>query len=171
MIINKILNKNENYIYLQKCIIDLNSYKKYTYYIYKSFEICPFCKEYSWYKKIPGNYDKCLKCLKKYCKYCYKEFEDYHLDVTKIHHCKVFYRSYKNYTQQKCYYKFLVNLLIIIGGYLFFLTFFILQIKRALKIRNILIKIIKMFLYFILFISFFPICIILLPYFPMIISL
>ena len=167
----KNMKNNENHKYLQKSIIDLNSYKKYTYFIFKSFEICPSCQEYSLYRKIEGNYDKCLKCLKKYCKYCYKEFEDNHLDITKIHHCKIFYRAYKDYIQHKCYYQFLYNLILIIGGYLFFLTFFILQIKRALKIRNILEKIIKIFLYFILFISFFPICIILLPYFPMIISL
>ena len=171
----KIFIKNElnseYYKYSQQNIIDVNSYQKYIYYIQKSFARCPSCKEYNLYGKIDGNYDKCLKCMKKYCKYCHKEFEDSHLDITKINHCKVFYRTYKSYIQQKIYFKFLFNLILVIGGYLFILTFFIIKIKRALTIRNIFKKIIIIILFFILFVIFFPIGIIILPYFPMIISL
>ena len=162
---------NEYYKYLQKNIIDLNSYKKYIYFIQKSFIRCPLCKEYSLYGRIECNFDKCLKCLKKYCKYCHKEFDNCHLDVTKINHCKVFYRTYKEYIQQKFYYKLLFNYLFVIGGYLFVLTFFIIKIKRALRIRNILKKIFLIFFFFILFLIFLPVCIIIFPYFPLIISL
>ena len=166
----KNFNKESNK-YLQQNVIDLNTSKKYIYYIGKSFERCPLCKEYSLYGKIDGNYVKCLKCLKKYCKYCHKDFDDRHLDITKNDHCKVFYRSIKDYIQQKCYYKYFFNLLYVIGGYLFILTFFLLKLKRALKIRRIFSKIIRIIIYFFLFIFFLPICIIILPYFPMIISL
>lgn len=164
------LNKEKNK-YLQQNVIDLNTSKKYIYYIGRSFERCPLCKEYSLYGKIDGNYAKCLKCLKKYCKYCRKDFDDRHLDITKNDHCKVFYRTFKDYIQQKCYYKYFLNLLFVIGGYLFVLTFFLLKLKRALKIRRKFSKIIRIIFYFFLFIFFLPICIIILPYFPMIISL
>ena len=157
--------------YLQKSIIDLNSYKKYTYFIQESYKRCPFCREYTLYGKIEGNFDKCLKCMQKYCKYCHKEFSNSHFDLTNTNHCKVFYRTYKDFIQQKFYYKFGCNLLYVIGGYLFTLTFFILQIKITIKSRNIFLKIIKIILYSILFLIFLPICIIMLPYFPMIISL
>ena len=162
---------SEYYKYLQKNVIDLNSYKKYIYFIQKSFIRCPFCKEYSLYGKIEGNFDKCLRCMKKYCKYCHKEFDNYHLDITKVNHCKVFYRTYKEYIQQKVYYKLLFNYLYVIGGYLFVLTFFIIKIKRVLRIRNTFKKIILTFFFFVLFLIFLPICIIIFPYFPLIISL
>ena len=157
--------------YLQKNIIDLNSNKKYIYFIQKSFSRCPFCQEYSLYGGIEGNFDKCLKCLKKFCKYCHKGFEDSHLDITKINHCKVFYRTYKDFIQSKFYYRFFTNLLYVIAGYLFVITFFIIKIKRALKIRNISIKLMRIFLYFILFLLFLPMIIIIFPYFPIIISI
>ena len=167
----KKLNK-EQHKYLQQNIIDLNSFQKYIYYTGKSYERCPFCKDYSIYDKIGGNYVKCLRCMKRYCKYCHKVFDNSHLDITKVDHCKVFYRSHKDYIQQKFYYKFFFNIAYVIGGYLFILTFFILKTKRALKNnRSIFQKILKAFYYVILFIICLPLCIIILPYFPMIISL
>ena len=170
IILAKTLNK-EYLKYLQKNIIDINTNKKYIYFIKKNFIRCPICKEYSLYCKLEGNFDKCLKCMKKYCKFCHKEFLNSHLDVTRADHCKVFYRTYKDFIQQKFYYKYFLNLLYVIGGYLFILTFFILKIRKALKIRNFCIKLIAILFYFFLFIISFPINIIILPYFPMIISI
>ena len=64
-----------------------------------------------------------------------------------------------------------MNLLYVIGGYLFVLTFFLLKIKKAFKIRNFCLKLLAIIFYFVLFIISLPINLIILPYFPMIISL
>jgi hypothetical protein len=172
---DEILNKNkvcnESYKYLQKNIIDLNSNNKYVYYIKKSFIRCDNCKEYSIYSGIEGNYDRCLKCMSKYCKYCHKIFENSHLDITKITHCKVFYRIEKKFWSHNFWYRYLINLLIVIGGYLFVLSFFIIKMKKSLKNPKICRRIMIICICFILFFLFLPICLIILPYFPMIISL
>lgn len=162
---------NETHKYLQKNIIDLSSHNKYIYYIKKSFIRCPNCREYSIYSGIEGNYDRCLKCMSKYCKYCHKIFENSHLDITKITHCKVFYRIEKKFLSQNFWYRYLLNLLIVIGGYLFVLTFFIIKMKKAIKIPKLCRKIMILCISFILFFLFLPICLLILPYFPMIISL
>ena len=162
---------HESNKYLQKNIIDLNSQNKYVYYIKKSFIRCANCKEYSLYSGIEGNYDRCLKCMSKYCKYCHKIFENSHLDITKINHCKVFYRIEKKFWSQNFCYRYLINLLTVIGGYLFVLTFFIIKMKKAIKITKICRRIMVICISFILFFLFLPICLIILPYFPMIISL
>ena len=165
-------NRNsESHKYLQKNIIDLTSNNKYEYYIKKSFIRCPSCQEYSLYGRIEGNYDKCLKCMKKYCKYCHKVFENSHFDITKENYCKVFYRSYKSFMSQSAWYKYFINLLMVIGGYLFILTFFLLRMKKSTKMRNVCRMLFRMLIFFILFIISLPISIIILPYFPMIISL
>lgn len=166
----KTLNQ-ESPKYLQNNIIDINTHKKYIYYIQKNFLRCPSCNEYSLYCKLEGNFDKCLKCMNKYCKFCHKAFDFSHFDVTLNTHCKVFYRTYKDFIQQKFYYKYLMNLLYVIGGYLFVLTFFLLKIKKAFKIRNFCLKLLAIIFYFVLFIISLPINLIILPYFPMIISL
>ena len=172
---DEILHKNricnESHKYLQKNIIDLNSQNKYIYYIKKSFIRCAKCKEYSIYSGIEGNYDRCLKCMSKYCKYCHKIFENSHLDITKITHCKVFYRIEKKFWSQNFWYRYLINLLIVAGGYLFVLTFFIIKMKKAIKNTKICRRIMIICICFILFFLFLPICLIILPYFPMIISL
>ena len=168
---NKKRYYNEYDRYLQTNIIDFNTYKKYIYFIQKNFIRCTFCQEYSLYGKIDGNFDICLKCLKKYCKYCHKEFYNSHLDLREINHCKVLYRTYKDFIQQKFYFKFLFNLLYVIGGYLFILTIFMLEIKRTIRHEITFLNIIKIVLYFILFLIFLPICIIIIPYFPMLISI
>ena len=166
---NKVCNESNKY--WQKNIIDLNSYNKYVYYIRKSFIRCDNCKEYSLYLGIEGNYDRCLKCMSKYCKYCHKIFENSHLDITKITHCKVFYRIEKKFWSQNFWYRYLINLLIVIGGYLFVLTFFIIKMKKSIKSQKICMRIMIICICFILFFLFLPICLLILPYFPMIISL
>ena len=170
-IIHKNRVYNESNKYLQKNIIDLNSHNKYIYYIKKSFIRCSNCKEYSIYSGIEGNYDRCLKCMSKYCKYCHQIFENSHLDITKITHCKVFYRIEKKFWSQYFWYRYLIILLIVIGGYLFVLTFFIIRIKKEIKNPQICKRIMIICICFILFFLFLPICLLILPYFPMIISL
>ena len=164
-------NSNENYKYLQKNIIDLNSHNKYINYVEKSYTRCPSCQEYAIFRKIDGTYDKCLKCMKEYCKYCHKIFDNSHLDRTSKNHCKVFYRNFKSYKSQKIWYKYFTNLLTVIAGYIFVLTFFIVKIKQSIKIKGFCEKIIRAFIYFIFFIIFLPVILIILPYFPLIISL
>ena len=163
--------KIDNYKYLQKNIIDVNSYNKYIFYLRKSFKRCPFCKEYTIYKKIEGNYDRCLKCLKKFCKFCHKEFNAAHLDISSNDHCKVYYRNNKEYKQQKFFIKIAYNYIYVIVAYLFILTFFLIKLKRGLKIHNTFFKLIAIVVYFFLFFIFIPLNLIILPFFPIIISL
>ena len=162
-------NNNEKVKYLYDNVIDINTKGKFVYYIKKTFIRCFKCKEYSLYGNIKGNYDICLNCLNKYCKFCHKIFDERHMDKTYENHCRVIYRTFKDFTEYQNIKKFVIFLLYTIGGYLFLVTYFILKIQEEIKKKKKLwIKCVKIMIYLILFFIFLPIAIIIIPYFPII---
>lgn len=164
-------NEKEEIISNKDNIINISNKDKFIYYVKKTFILCNNCRQYSLYGNIKGSYDLCLNCLNKYCKFCHKLYDNRHFERTNNNHCRVVYRSSKEDAKSQYFSKFLLNLLYMIGGYAYLLTFFLVQIKRLSRIKNKFIKIIKAIFYFVLFIVFLPIVIIILPYFPIISSI
>ena len=164
-------NKKEEIIYNKDNIINITNRDKFIYYVKKTFILCNNCRQYSLYGNIKGSYDLCLNCLNKYCKFCHKLFENRHFERTNNNHCRVVYRAFKEYTKSQNLRKFIYNLLYMIGGYVFLLTFFLVKIKRLSRITNKIRKAIKAIFFFILFIVFLPFILIILPYFPIISSI
>ena len=165
------LNEKEEIISNRDNIINISHKDKFIYYVKKTFILCNNCRQYSLYGNMKGSYDLCLNCLNKYCKFCHKLYDNRHFERTNNNHCRVVYRSSKEDAKSQYFSKFLLNLLYMIGGYAYLLTFFLVQIKRLSRIKNIFIKVIKTIFYFVLFIVFLPIVLIILPYFPIISSI
>ena len=91
------------------------------------------------------------------------------MDKTYENHCRVIYRTFKDFTEYQNIKKFVIFLLYTIGGYLFLVTYFILKIQEEIKKKKKLwIKCVKIMIYLILFFIFLPIAIIIIPYFPII---
>ena len=164
-------NEKEEIISNKDNIINISNKDKFIYYVKKTFILCNNCRQYSLYGNIKGSYDLCLNCLNKYCKFCHKLYDNRHFERTNNNHCRVVYRSSKEDAKSQYFSKFLLNLLYMIGGYAYLLTFFLVQIKRLSRIKNKFIKVIKAIFYFVLFIVFLPIVLIILPYFPIISSI
>ena len=164
-------NKKENIKYNTDNIINIINNDNFHSYVGKTFILCSYCKEYTLYGNVEGNYDLCLNCLNKYCKYCHKLYNKRHFEKTYINHCRVVYRAFKDYSKCQKLRRYIYNLLYIIAGYLFLLTFFLVKIKRLSRIKNIFVKIIKGIFFFLLFILFLPAVLLILPYYPIIVSI
>ena len=163
--------KEEKIKYFNDNIINVNDDDKFTYYIKKTFILCVNCKKYSLYGNFKGNYDLCLNCLNKYCKFCHKLFEKRHFERSYTNHCRVVYRTYKDFSKCQCIRKYFLSLFYIIAGYLYLLTFLLVEIKRLSRIKNFFIKMIKAIFLLVVFILLFPLVIIIFPYYPIISSI
>ena len=162
------LIKNDN-LDIKKNIIDINNTDNFYKYITKFLFECPLCKELTLYGKIKGPYFKCLKCLKKYCKYCRKEFNISHFDMSNKDYCKIFYRINKKKLNNNYFFIFYLKyLFLVIGAFLFIMTFFIYKLKNSFRIKNISKKLFFIFLFIILSLIFTPLSLLLIPYFPII---
>ena len=164
---NKINNNNNKYI------IDINNLKNVQYFYLESkkiFILCPKCGENTLYRKANKYFLKCLNCKNKFCKFCMRLLKDNHFSQDNINRCKVYFRINK-YKKKNFFTVFIQQIFLIIAGYLFLLTFFINKIKNLYrhKYKYLIIQnIMGCFLYFILSIVFFPIIILLIPYYPII---
>ena len=160
----------QNEEFLKENIIDINNTNNFHKYIKKFTYECPLCKEFSLYGKIKGSYFKCLNCLKKVCKYCRKEYNISHFDKSNKDYCRVFYRIQKANKENCCFF-ILKYLFLTISAFLFIMTYFIVKLKYSFRIKNISKRILFIILFFILSIIFTPLSLLLIPYFPIIISI
>ena len=163
-------NENKLVALKKNNVLDINNDKeKYLLFVKKLYLKCPSCEEFSLFSKIDGHFLKCLKCQKKYCKYCRKLCNSSHFDISYKNYCKVFYRANKKRKIQNFCIKYLMNLIYVVFGYIFFFTFCILMMKKVIKSKKKLFnKILWCFVYLVGFILFGGVCIIFLPYFPII---
>ena len=171
IITENIPDKKEKIKYNADNIINITNNDNFSSYVEKAFILCPNCKEYTLYGNVLGNYELCLNCLNKYCKYCHKLYNKRHFEKTYIDHCRVAYRTFRDYSKNQNLRRYLYNLSYMIAGYLFLLTFFLVKIKRLSRIKNIFVKIIKGIFFFMLFILFLPAVLLILPYYPIIVTI
>ena len=160
----------QNEEFLKENIIDINNINNFHKYIKKFVYECPLCKEFSLYGTIKSPYFKCLNCLKKICKYCRKEYDLTHFDKSNKDYCKVFYRIKKIDKENVCFF-ILKYLFLTMFAFLFIMTYFIGKLKYSFKIKSITKRILFIILFFLLSIIFTPLSLLLLPYFPIIISI
>ena len=166
--------------YSKKNVIDINSNKNIFNYNSEKERYCPFCYKKSLFLKTNNHYYKCLNCLCKICKHCFKEYDERHLDLNYIHHCKVYYRMEidANKTKYNNFILFLIEILFVCaifylcfaGSFLLIrqMFFYLFNIRRG---RNIIKFIFIYFFTIIIFIITIPFIFLLYPYFPSIISI
>ena len=160
----------QNEEFLKENIIDINNINNFHKYIKKFAYECPLCKEFSLYGKIKGSYFKCLNCLKKFCKYCRKEYNIAHFDKSNKDYCRVFYRIQK-INKDNCCFFILKYLFLTVFAFLFIMTYFIGKLKYSFRIKSITKRIFFIILFSILSVIFTPLSLLLIPYFPIIISI
>jgi hypothetical protein len=160
----------QNEEFLKENIIDINNTNNFHKYIKKFAYECPLCKEFSLYGNIKGSYFLCLNCLKKLCKYCRKEYNINHFDTSNKDYCKIFYRIHKKNKENICFF-ILKYLFLTIFAFLFIMTYFIGKLKYSFRIKSITKRILFIILFSILSVIFTPLSLLLIPYFPIIISI
>ena len=160
----------QNEEFLKENVIDINNTNNFHKYIKKFAYECPLCKEFSLYGKIKGSYFICLNCLKKICKYCRKEYNISHFDKSNINYCKVYYRIQKQNKENYCLF-ILKYVFLTISAFLFIMTYFIGKLKYSYRIKSITKRILFIILFSVLSIIFTPLSLLLIPYFPIIISI
>jgi hypothetical protein len=171
-------NEDKIQLYTKKHVIDINSNKNFFDYNKGKEGYCPFCFEKSLFSKTNARFYKCLNCLRKICKCCFKEFNDRHIDINYIYHCKVYYRNGENEKKIKMIIIFLRQLFFVIAsfylmfpGCFYFFSQIFLKLLNVKKNNYIFNYIIGYFFVLICFIISFPFIVLLLPYFPSIMAL
>ena len=174
------INKEDIEKYSKKNVIDINSNKNFFNYNSEKEGYCPFCYEGSIFLKTNTQYYKCLNCLSKICKYCFKEYDERHLDINYMGHCKVYYRleNDENKGKNNKFSQFLLELFFVCacfylcfaGSFLLIrqMFFYLFNIRKG---RNIIKYIFIYFFTIIIFIIIIPFIFLLYPYFPSIISI
>ena len=160
-------NKFQNILnYSLKNVCDINANEIFFQYSKNKNQICPNCKEMNLYGKNSKPFVKCLNCLKKYCKYCFKIYENGHIEHDSKNRCKVFYRRRNdNKKINGFWFKFLQNILMLIGSFLLISTFFIIRMKKTYQNNNFsFLVLIKMLIYFFLSLIFTPLSFLIIPY-------
>ena len=164
-------------LYSQKHVIDINSNEHFFFYNKSKTNFCPNCKENSLFVKGGNNYIKCLNCFYSMCKFCLKEYDENHLDISSLGHCKVcFRRKDEKISKNSCIVNFFIQLFLVIISYLllfiglFFYIFNFLRIcftcNTKKYINNSFLSFIIYFISFLIMIIFSPFLLIFIPYFP-----
>lgn len=171
--------------YNQKHVIDINSNENFYKCKRTKTEFCPKCNEKALFGKSGAHFVKCLNCFYTMCKYCMKEYKETHLNINSPDHCKVFYRLDKeiNLSEKNNFFIiFLLQLFLVIASYLILFG----GLYKTLKNNNVfhmfltkktnfwillLLKMIIFILNFIIFLTFSPFLLFILPYFPVFISI
>ena len=178
-------NKFNNYIpYQNKNVFQYNP--KLNLYKIKKLEneYCPKCHEPSLFCMTFTLFNKCLNCGYKSCKYCDKTFTNYHLIINDPRHCKVYYRKEKNFYNNNICFKFVIELLYVVGIYFILHIYILTKNKMFLLLFRIdknkynkkvfMMFIINFFLYFfncLFYLIILPFLIIFIPFFPIFIAL
>ena len=147
-------------------------------------EYCTKCHELSLFCMTFTLFNKCLNCGYKSCKYCDKAFTNYHLIINDPRHCKVYYRKSNYFDNNNTCYKFVIELLYVVGIYFILHIYFLTKNKMILLLFGIdknkynnnsyMIFIINLFRYFFNFLFYLiilPFLIIFIPFFPIFIAL
>ena len=111
------------------------------------------------------------------CKFCLKEYDENHLDISSLGHCKVcFRRKDEKISKNSCIVNFFIQLFLVIISYLllfiglFFYIFNFLRIcftcNTKKYINNSFLSFIIYFISFLIMIIFSPFLLIFIPYFP-----
>ena len=129
-------------------------------------------------------FNKCLNCGYKSCKYCDKTFTNYHLIINDPRHCKVYYRKEKNFYNNNICFKFVIELLYVVGIYFILHIYILTKNKMFLLLFRIdknkynkkvfMMFIINFFQYFfncLFYLIILPFMIIFIPFFPIFIAL
>jgi hypothetical protein len=167
------IKKRNDKISDNKYILDINNLNSdYIFYlqIKKIFILCPKCGQNTLYRKASNYFLKCLNCKNKFCKFCIRLLTDNHFDTDNLQRCKVYFRI-TNYSKKTFSKKFFKQIFLMIAGFLFLMSYFIIKMKGIYKHKkeySNIIKIIIYLFYFILCIILFPILIIIMPYYPII---
>ena len=178
-------NKFNNYIpYQNKNVFQYNP--QLNLYKIKKLEneYCPKCHEPSLFCMTFTLFNKCLNCGYKSCKYCDKTFTNYHLIINDPRHCKVYYRKEKNFYNNNICFKFVIELLYVVGIYFILHIYILTKNKMFLLLFRIdknkynkkvfMMFIINFFLYFfncLFYLIILPFMIIFIPFFPIFIAL
>ncbi len=178
-------NKFNNYIpYQNKNVFQYNP--QLNLYKIKKLEneYCPKCHEPSLFCMTFTLFNKCLNCGYKSCKYCDKTFTNYHLIINDPRHCKVYYRKKKNFYNNTICFKFVIELLYVVGIYFILHIYILTKNKMFLFLFRIdknkynkkvfMMFIINFFLYFfncLFYLIILPFMIIFIPFFPIFIAL
>ena len=166
-------------LYNKENVLDVNT-NLTLYSVRKSKdEYCPNCHEHSLFIKANAFFNKCLNCGHKICRYCNKEFTNIHFALNDPGHCKVYFRRKKNILPKNIFFKFIFQLIYIIGMYIISINFCFLIINNffllVIGIRKGNKNSIKIFiLYFLSFLSYLivlPFLVIFIPFFPSIVAL
>jgi hypothetical protein len=178
-------NKFNNYIpYQNKNVFQYNP--QLNLYKIKKLEneYCPKCHEPSLFCMTFTLFNKCLNCGYKSCKYCDKTFTNYHLIINDPRHCKVYFRKKKNFYNNTICFKFVIELLYVVGIYFILHIYILTKNKMFLLLFRIdknkynkkvfMMFIINFFLYFfncLFYLIILPFMIIFIPFFPIFIAL
>lgn len=164
-------------LYSSNNVLDVNCNGAFYQYCKNKQLICPKCKEMSLYGKNCFHFIKCLNCFCRICKYCFKNYSVLHMDPSSIDRCKVYYRrdtekvkNNKN-KQQRFIHKFLLNLFFVVSGYFIISSVFLVKFRKSLSHSNCFLRIFLPFFYLLVFVCSLPICVFIIPYFPILASI
>ena len=164
-------------LYSSNNVLDVNSNEAFYQYSKNKQLICPKCKEMSLYGKNCFHFIKCLNCFCRICKYCFKDYSVIHMDPTSFDRCKVYYRrdpekiKKNKKIQQSFIHKYLLNLFFVVSGYFIISSIFLVKFRKSLLKSNCFLRIFLSCLYLLVFLCSLPICVFIIPYFPILASI
>lgn len=167
------IDKKDLQLYTKRNVIDISSNKSFFNYTNAKGTYCPNCFKDSIFSKNNSHFFKCLNCLRKKCKYCFKDFDDKHMDINMVNHCKVYYRYEDDLNRgnklfdllMQTFFVFACFYICFAGSFLVFRRLFFF-IFRAKSTGNILLYIIVYIFTLIFFLISIPFLVVLYPFFP-----
>ena len=167
------VDKENLQLYTKKNVIDISSNKSFFNYTNAREVYCPNCYKGAIFSKNNSHFFKCLNCHCKRCKYCFKEFDERHMDINTVDHCKVYYRFEDDENKDNLFYGLLLQIFFVFasfyicfaGSFLVFRKLFF-YIFRAKSTGNIILYIIAYFFALIFFLISIPFLVVLYPFFP-----
>ena len=172
-------------LYTQKHVLDINNNQTFFNYNKRRKLFCPNCEQESLYSKTGTLFLKCLNCNQKICKYCLKNYHENHMNINIEDHCKVYFRRNNIYDNKLNTCKnFCLQLFFVIAAY--YLTFvgillsLFIEFKKLFCVKRkndkitigiILKTLLALFFSVIIFFISVPFIVLILPYFPVILTI
>ena len=173
------IDKKNMELYTKRNVIDINSNKGFFNYNNAKGVYCPNCFKESLFSKTNTHFFKCLNCGCKKCKYCLKNFEETHMDINTVNHCKVYYRFEEDENKKnKLFLNFLIQIFFVFasfylcfaGAFLLIKKFFLFLFRVKIN-ESIILYMLAYFFTIIFFIISIPFIEIFYPFFPNIMAL